>query len=162
MGLKPGGFTVAAAAPDTAMGVVVRLVWDEVCSTHPQHQVGINRNSQGLPPPRLRPQSSLSHRGQTRPLSAESKFSRWMSGGLTAPQTLVCVSDWVHTAIRSRNLTHSGICRNPLTCVPAVAPLAFAGRMRSERGKRQLERSVGGTSRNQNTSNPNQRVLGPH
>lgn len=156
MGLKPGGFTVAGAASDTAMGVVVRLVWDKACSTCPQHQVGINRSSPGLPPPRLRPQSSLSHREQTEPLSVESKLSRWMSGGLTAPRILVCVPDWKHTAIHSRNLTHSGTCRNPLTCVPAVTPLAFTGRMRSERGKRQLERFVGGTSRNQNTSNPKQ------
>lgn len=128
---------MAGAASDTAMGVVVRLVRDKVCSTRPQHQVGINCNSPGLPLPRLRPQSSLSHRGQTGPLSADSKLSRWMSGGLTAPQILVCVPDWEHIAIRSQNLTHSGTCRNPLACVPAVAPLAFAGRMRSERGKRQ-------------------------
>lgn len=112
---------MAGAAPDTAMGVVVRLVWDEVCSTHPQHQVGINRNSQGLPPPRLRPQSSLSHRGQKRPLSAESKFSRWMSGGLTAPQTLVCVSDWVHTAIRSRSDTFGNL-QEPSDLCPSSGP----------------------------------------
>lgn len=98
--------TVSGAASDATLGAVVRLVGDEVCSGPPLTSC-LNNNPPGLPPSGLGLQSSLSHGGQTGPLSTGKNTSPGESCGLTASQVLAWVPQWAHTATRSQGIPHT-------------------------------------------------------